>query len=70
MFNKCKCKWVEVGRTYNASDVEELEGLRLRGTGAINLMRELTFGRTNIELKCSECGDVGFRSVIGKSDPA
>ena len=43
----------------------ELESVR--GPGALTLMRELAFGRTNIELRCENCGDIQFRSVVGKS---
>lgn len=30
-----------------------------------DLLRELLAGKTTIELHCAECGDIGFRSVLG-----
>ena len=66
MFGKCKHSWVEKSKTF-CPPARDFELESVRGPGALTLMRELAFGRTNIELRCENCGDIQFRSVVGKS---
>jgi hypothetical protein len=63
-----RCKhpeWVEVGRTYTRPP----ETVKL-GHGSQELIERITFGVTNIELRCSTCGDRKVVTVTGKVDRA
>lgn len=55
--------WKEVKRTFNPPVVDNVE---IKGKRYIELMEECVFGRTNIELRCSVCGDIKFSSTIGQ----
>lgn len=65
--------WQEVGRTYNAGGLE-----RAKGIGATSIKSgsfksqdaydRWMYGFTNIELRCSECGDVKVTAAAGRVD--
>jgi hypothetical protein len=57
--------WAEVSRTYTPGPgTDNLE--KVSGTEGFKLYRELTFGITNVELRCTTCGDVSHRTTIGE----
>jgi len=62
MFGKCKHQWEEQGRSFTAQ-VQNLEmGWSFDGG---QMARELINGTTWIMLRCSKCGDVATRHLVG-----
>lgn len=55
--------WTEVSRTFT-SPVEGNFG-RARGPRAIAIIERATQGFTCVELRCSGCGDIRHRTVLG-----
>jgi hypothetical protein len=55
--------WEEVGRTYTAPPTK----LSL-GSGTPELILQVTYGITNIEMRCSACGDRKVVATPGKVD--
>jgi hypothetical protein len=61
---RCKhLEWVEVGRTYTAGPKEATIE-----SGSREFYERLTFGITNIELRCEACGDRKFVTTSGKAE--
>ena len=58
----CKHKWVEARRVHSPSVIQHL---KTGGGCSEHFARELIFGVTSIELRCTLCGDVAERRLIG-----
>jgi hypothetical protein len=56
-------QWIEVKRTFNPAthDVTHMRG------GMNGDTRKLVLGWTNIELRCSDCGELKFTTVDGEA---
>ena len=57
----CKHKWEEASRMFTP-----LPQLTKINYASDQLFRELSFGVTNIEMRCTLCGQLEHYSVIGK----
>lgn len=61
MFKKCFHQWEVTRRKFNPPK----PGLKASNLYDEDYMMELIYGRTNIELTCTKCGDIEHRSTIG-----
>jgi formylmethanofuran dehydrogenase subunit E len=59
---RCKHQWGETRRSYNRSKMKLTEA----GHMDSELMRELIFGITNVEMQCFLCGQIQVIRFCGK----
>ena len=53
--------WEEVKRTYSSPVLVS------NFKGSSETAEKIAFGFTNVELRCSKCGDIKFSQAIGKA---
>lgn len=66
MFNRCKHQWAEVARYWNKPERITLEADRI-SEHSFNQFLQMYRGWTNIELRCTVCGDIKFVEADGKA---
>lgn len=60
---RCKHAWDVVGRSYNPSQRVDVKS----ATGeSLYIVERLLLGTTTVSLRCSKCGDVTTKRILGK----
>lgn len=63
MMKRCRHRWDVVGRAYSPPHSIEFKSA---GGSALDVVDRLMSGWTTVSLRCSVCGDVAARQIIGR----